>query len=239
MRNAHASLSALPAGAWCGPSGAVGLRWLSDVTSSISAKVRDVSESTVPRAPGRPRRADVEDRVLEAAIALLSERGVDGLTTNAVVKRSGVARATVYLRWPNRQALIAAAVRRAMGQPVIVPGGDIEEDLRRAAEQVRAILAARAFRGVFPAMVAALTAPDAQGLSFDTLAPGRAQVAREYDEHSAAQGFRDDVSGDAVVDLLIGAGLAHLLVTGEAPSAAKRDETLAIVFDGVRRRTAR
>ena len=177
--------------------------------------------------------------MLGAAIALLSERGVDGLTTNAVVERSGVARATVYLRWPNRQALIAAAVRRAMGQPVIEPGGDIETDLSRAAEQMRAILAAPAFRGVFPAMVAALTAPSGQALSFDTLAPGRAQVAREYDELAAAQGLRDDVSGETVIDLLIGAALAHLLASGKAPGAATRDESVAIVLDGIRRRTGR
>jgi AcrR family transcriptional regulator len=198
-----------------------------------------MTESTAHRAPGRPRRADVEDRVLGAAIALLSERGIEGLTTSAVVERSGVARATVYLRWPNRQALVAAAVRRAMGRPVIRPEGSVEDDLRRASEQVRAILASSAFRGVFPAVVAALTTPGSQGLTFDALAPGRAMVAREYDELAGAQGFRDDVSGEAVVDLLIGAGLAHFLVTGEAPSAAIRDESLAIVFDGIKRRADR
>jgi AcrR family transcriptional regulator len=177
--------------------------------------------------------------VLGAAIELLSERGVDGLTTNAVVQRSGVARATVYLRWPNRQSLIAAAVRRAMGQPIIEPNGDVEEDLRRAAEQVRAILSASAFRGVFPAVVAAVTAPGSQALSFDTLAPGRAQVAREYDALAQAQGLRDDVSGETVIDMVIGAAIAHFLVTGKAPTAARRDEAVAIVFDGVRRRPRR
>lgn len=171
-----------------------------------------------------------------AAIELLAERGIDGLTTSAVVKRSGVARATVYLRWPNRQALIAAAVRKAMGQPVIQPDGQVEVDLRRAAEQIRAILAASAFRGVFPAVVAGLTSPGGQTLSFDTLAPGRAQVAREYDDLATTQGLRADVSGGAVIDLLIGAGLAHFLVTGAAPTAEMRDQALAIVFDGIRRR---
>src|SRR5512141_1816297 len=108
----------------CGPALVVALPYR---TSSISGMVRSMAKPSATRAPGRPRRADVEDRVLGAAIELLSERGVDGLTTNAVVERSGVARATVYLRWPTRQALIAAAVRRAMGQPVIEPRGDIED----------------------------------------------------------------------------------------------------------------
>src|SRR3954447_23225622 len=92
------------------------------------------------RPPGRPRRADVEQRVLDAAIQLLAERGVDAATMNEVVARSGVARAAVYPRWPTRQALMTAAVRRAMGQPVLEPSGEVMAALRRAAEQIRLVL---------------------------------------------------------------------------------------------------
>src|SRR3954447_17338930 len=141
------------------------------------------------RPPGRPRRADVEERVLGAAIQLLTERGVDAATMNEVVARSGVARATVYLRWPSRQALITAAVRKAMGQPVLEPTGDVEADVGRAAEQVRAILASPDFRGIFPALVAGLTRPDPGRLSLELLAPGRELFVREYDQLAAEQGL--------------------------------------------------
>src|SRR4051812_40150072 len=152
---------------------------------------------------------------------------------NEVVARSGVARATVYLRWPSRQALITAAVRKAMGQPVLEPTGDVEADVGRAAEQVRAILASPDFRGIFPALVAGLTRPDPGRLSLELLAPGRELFVREYDQLAAEQGLAASVAGATVADLLVGACIAHFLSTGEAPSAATRDEIVAVVLDGI------
>ena len=194
--------------------------------------------ATAPtRAPGRPRRPDVEARVLGAVLELLAERGVDGTTTGAVVERSGVARATVYLRWPNHHVLIAAAVRSAMGRRVIEPSGDVEKDLRRGAEQMRAILASPGFRGILPAVMAGLTEPGDDRLSFDAIAPGRAAIAREFRELGEQQGFDPGASGDVVVDLLIGQPLIHYLVTGEVPSRAAVEQAVGIVLAGLRART--
>jgi AcrR family transcriptional regulator len=159
------------------------------------------------------------------------------MTMSGVVERSGVARATVYLRWPNRHALLIAAVRRAMGQPVIRPTGDVEGDLRRGADRARAILTSPAFRSVFPALVEALTTGEDR-VSYDTLAPGRMVIGREYDELAAAAGFRTDVSGEVAADLLIGAQISHYLATGKPPTEAQRDQSVSIVFDGLRRRRA-
>jgi AcrR family transcriptional regulator len=60
---------------------------------------------------GRPRLPDTERAILKAVGELMAEQGVSGTTINAVAARSGVARGTVYRRWPNRSAMIAAAVR--------------------------------------------------------------------------------------------------------------------------------
>jgi AcrR family transcriptional regulator len=39
-------------------------------------------------------------------MTLLGERGPSTLTIEAIARRAGVARATVYRRWPNRDALL-------------------------------------------------------------------------------------------------------------------------------------
>lgn len=195
-------------------------------------------QQAATRAPGRPRRPDVEDHVLDAAIALLAERGIDGTTMTAVVERSGLARATVYLRWPNRQALVAAAIRRSMGRPILKGTDNVERDLRAGAERVREIFSSRSFRSVFPALVAALTrdGPDEATVSYDLIAPGRAVLADVYGRLAADQGFRDDVSPALVIDLVTGAHIGHYLATGEAPDEAVRDQIMEIVLDGLRRR---
>lgn len=192
-----------------------------------------------PRAPGRPRRADVEDLVLDATLALLAEQGIEGTTTSAVIKRSGVARATVYLRWPTHEALITDAIRRAMGRPVIQPSGDVEADLRRGAEQAKAVFESPTFQRAFPTIVAALTGQASSQLSFDVLAPGRPNLAGEYDALAASQGLRTDVAPDLVIDTIVGGFIGRYLATGAPPSDADRAQILEIVFDGLRAPSAR
>jgi AcrR family transcriptional regulator len=181
----------------------------------------------------------VEDAVLGAAIGLLTEEGVERTTMSAVVERSGVARATVYLRWANRQALIAAAIRRAMGRPILAASGDVEVDLRRAAERMRELLESPAFRGVFPAVVASLTRPSAgsdEPIPFQAVAPGLPLILESYRRYAVGQGFRGDVAAETAAALIVGGHIGQYLMTARPPTAAERDQLMEVIFDGLRRR---
>lgn len=48
--------------------------------------------------------------VLAAAAELLGEAGFARLTMELVAARAGVSKASVYLRWPNKTALVADAI---------------------------------------------------------------------------------------------------------------------------------
>jgi AcrR family transcriptional regulator len=156
---------------------------------------------------------------------------------SAVIERSGVARATVYLRWPNRDALLTAAVRRSMGRAAMVTTGDLEQDLRAGAAQAQAVFASAPFRAVFPALVAGLTArdPDAR-LSYDAVAPGSGRLAEEYDRLADGQGFRDDLPARVVVDGIVGAIIGYYLSTGRPPDDAAREAIVSVAIEGLRRR---
>src|SRR6478672_2503349 len=71
---------------------------------------------------GRPRDTDADSRVLRACVELLTELGAEATTMSAVIERSGVARATVYRRWPNREALLIAALREVKGRGPVPRG---------------------------------------------------------------------------------------------------------------------
>ncbi|MFD2026171.1 TetR/AcrR family transcriptional regulator [Promicromonospora aerolata] len=62
------------------------------------------------RAPGRPRNAEADNAVLNAALDLIAESGVDGVSIEQVAKRAGVARTTVYRRYAARDDLVIAAL---------------------------------------------------------------------------------------------------------------------------------
>lgn len=62
---------------------------------------------------GRPRSAEADAKIAAAALALFAERGLEGAAIDEIARRAGVTRATIYRRWPTREALIADALRRA------------------------------------------------------------------------------------------------------------------------------
>jgi AcrR family transcriptional regulator len=186
-------------------------------------------------APGRPRSLGVDRAILGAAVELLATVGPAGTTINAVARRSGVARASIYLRYPGREALLAAAVRAAIGRAPYALSGDVVTDLRNGAEQARAILAAPQFRTVLPMLVGQLLQGDGlEPLTFDMLFPNRLLVADEYRRSAADAGLRADVDAEQVIDLIIGGLLVQLLATGEAPSIAAAQAAVDLVLDGLR-----
>jgi AcrR family transcriptional regulator len=68
-------------------------------------------------------------RVLKAALEVLDEDGLPGFTMEAVARRAGASKATVYRRWPTVGALLIDAMD-ATFQPLPVPDtGDVETDL--------------------------------------------------------------------------------------------------------------
>lgn len=67
-----------------------------------------------PAAPGRPRgRARREEELLDAVVAELSAVGYDRLTMDAVAARAHASKATLYRRWPSKQAMVVDAVIRS------------------------------------------------------------------------------------------------------------------------------
>jgi AcrR family transcriptional regulator len=178
----------------------------------------------------------VDGAILRAAAELLHESGVEGVTINAVARRSGVARASIYLRYAGRDALLTATIRAAIGRDPILLTGDLEHDLLRGADQTRAILSSAPFRRVFPRLVAGLLEPRGtpEAISYDMLAPNRPLLVEEYRQLAAATGLRTDVNAELVVNLMIGGLLNHLLVTGRPPTAAHVEQTVTVLLEGLR-----
>jgi len=63
---------------------------------------------TRPR--GRPRRAGADEEILDVARQMLRENGYRDLNVDTVAERAGVAKTTLYRRWPSKGALVAAAI---------------------------------------------------------------------------------------------------------------------------------
>ena len=192
-----------------------------------------MTESHVTKPLGRPRAAGADAAILQATLELLAEVGLGGTTIRAIAERANVARATIYLRWPSRDALITAAVKLAMGGPPFPLTGDLHEDLRRGADRARKVFGQPEFHAVLPEIIRALLSRKS-AVAYDVLAPNRRKMADEYAKLAAETGLRTDVDPDVVVDLIIGSHLNHLLATGRAPSERLSRQMLEVVVAGLR-----
>lgn len=86
----------------------------------------------VRAARGRPRDPGVDAAIRAATVELLGERGYTGLTMDQVAARARVSKSSLYLRWPNKVALVADALQhRARAVPEIPDTGSLPADVRQ------------------------------------------------------------------------------------------------------------
>ncbi|GID27924.1 TetR family transcriptional regulator [Paractinoplanes brasiliensis] len=82
------------------------------------------------KAPGRPRNAQADEAILRAVLELLSEgQTVAAISIEAVAARAGVGKATIYRRWPNKEALVIDAVAAMKGPLPTLAGESVRDDL--------------------------------------------------------------------------------------------------------------
>ncbi len=61
--------------------------------------------------PGRPPIQALDEAILRATLELIGEVGYEGLSIEAVARRAGTTKPSLYRRWPGKDALVLAALR--------------------------------------------------------------------------------------------------------------------------------
>ncbi|MBV2363510.1 TetR/AcrR family transcriptional regulator [Streptomonospora nanhaiensis] len=103
------------------------------------------------RPPGRPR-SSVDAEVFAATLRTVHELGYTRATVDRIAAAAGVAKTTIYRRWPSKGELITACLIDTFG-PLPLTGRDRDEDLAAAIRWGVAKIGepgvAAAFAGVF------------------------------------------------------------------------------------------
>ena len=71
-----------------------------------------------PKSRGRPRSTKAMKAILRAARKLLKEGGPAAVTMEAVAEHAGVGKPTLYRWWPNRHAVMMAALMEEEESPI-------------------------------------------------------------------------------------------------------------------------
>jgi AcrR family transcriptional regulator len=182
------------------------------------------------RGRGRPRDADIDARVMTAALELLVEEGFAGTTIQAISRRSNVHGSAIYRRWPTRIELIEEAIFPGLDVAAVRPSGDLRRDLRRFLRSYLRTLGSPAARAAVPALLASYQAGATPRNAEDWVRVSARPQLQDIICAAPAGSVDPDLNPDDVFDMLVGAILGHVLVPTLAsrPRFVERTADLAI-----------
>jgi AcrR family transcriptional regulator len=99
------------------------------VTASDPAPPADDDVTVGDRRPGRPRDVRIDASIESATIEELCERGFGGASIEGIAARAGVGKATIYRRFPSREALLFSAAVHFAGECEAPDTGSLRDDL--------------------------------------------------------------------------------------------------------------
>jgi len=91
--------------------------------------------------------------VIAAALQLLGEHGLGGVSVDEVSKRSGVAKTTIYRHWPNREALLVDACSAMGSKPEAPDTGSFKGDLLLLVTHMATRLRSDRWAGILPSVI--------------------------------------------------------------------------------------
>jgi AcrR family transcriptional regulator len=167
------------------------------------------------RGAGRPRSAQADEQIINAALDLLATVGFDRITMEGVAERAGVSKATLYLRWSSKEDLIVTVIGRFVSDITIPDTGAIEGDLLHLMRAAVRVYSGR-YGAVMTGLASALAYSPrlAESLREHFLKP-RLAALRTVLERAVERGeLRDDLDYELALDFLGGPLFYRLLITG-------------------------
>ena len=188
---------------------------------------------------GRPRSAEADRAILNAAVDLLAERGLAAMSIEEVAARAGVGKATIYRRWSSKGLLaLDAFVTSFQEQQPLPDTGTLRGDLIAALTAwVRAVTGTS-----MGAMLTGLIAEAQHDPSLRAawrervLEPLRSQHRIMLDRAIARGEIPATVDQEAVLDLFFGAAQHRLLLDHLPLTDDFIRQVVDVILNGIRPR---
>jgi AcrR family transcriptional regulator len=171
-----------------------------------------------PARRGRPRSEVAHQAILESARELLIEEGYSRLRLEHVAARAGVGKATIYRRWPSKEALCLELLMELATPYLATPDlGDTRAELEAVTGNVLRAISGTDFGPVIRALLSQIAGDPALGDPFRAtiVQARRHEVARVVALGVARGDLRSDVDPDLVTELLLGPLYFRLVFGGE------------------------
>jgi AcrR family transcriptional regulator len=175
---------------------------------------------TVTASRGRPRSEAARKAVLAAAAELLLDRGLPGVSMDAVAERAGVSKATIYRWWPTKETLALDMLYNEWAKvtPQEYESGSLRVDLLALLGAWSRLASGRPYGRVVAAMLMeGQTDPGFSAEYQRRMVEPRREQARAIFGHAVERGeIPAGTKIEVAIDLIYGP-LYHRLLHGHAP----------------------
>ncbi|WP_028934120.1 TetR/AcrR family transcriptional regulator [Pseudonocardia spinosispora] len=189
-----------------------------------------------PSTPDPTRRNEHSRRaILAAAVDLISELGYEQVSIEAIARRAGVGKQTIYRWWPSKGAVALEALDDSLSSVVSFPDSDdLVEDLRTQMKGVTRLLGSTQVGPVYQGLIAAAQSdPALSRAHLDTVIEPAIVACRERLARARQHGqLRADADEQALIDMLYGAIYYRLLLHTRPLEEDQVDAVLDIAVKG-------
>jgi AcrR family transcriptional regulator len=174
------------------------------------------------RARGRPRSARAHQAILDAFLADLVRDGFADVRLERVAARAGVGKATIYRRWPSKEALALDLLMQLAAPHIPIDDvGDTRAELLAAVTNAMRAVTETPFGPVIRALLSQIAINPALGDPFraSVVQGRRDQVASVMKRGMARGDLRRDADLEVATELLVGPVYFRLMFGGELTQA--------------------
>jgi AcrR family transcriptional regulator len=170
------------------------------------------------RRPGRPREEATEQAITAAAREVLADKGVARMSMEHVAAKAGVAKSTLYRRWPSKVELAVHAVAATFDEIDIQDNGSLAADMRAGIGEAARLLRDPSTGGAYAALLAeSARDPDGVGVQVrESLSTRLHALVATSVERAIDRGEirRDMIDVDLLADVVVGSVMHRALATG-------------------------
>jgi len=169
------------------------------------------------RPPGRPRSAVADAAILDAARDLLAERGWDAMTLGDVAARAGVAKTTLYRRWPGKAELVVDAMAQLFDRLCPVDAGSVRADAEAVIRELIELWSRPEAQTAFLALAAqSARDPALRAAVREKIIDRQRRLVHEGAARADARGDGVRIADpDLLFDVIAGTLVQRLLIEGE------------------------
>ncbi len=166
--------------------------------------------------PGRPRDAEIDNKILNATLELLTSLSFEAVTIEAVAAAAGVSRPAIYRRFKNKTELVLSVSDYVFNEmsPAVRPAKGAMDEVLALLENTVAQLTKTPAGALFRNLVPYLEKEDGFGQHANEIGAKRRARLKGAVRKAMDEGAIDHTDADIWIDRVLGAIYFRYLISG-------------------------